>query len=58
MVCFAEAVVANHVCYSVPVSVTHSELCCASGCESRCAMLSHWLGIIVSFAEPVVVNHC
>ena len=36
----------------------YSELCWASGCESRCAMLSHWLWIIVCFAEPVVVNHC
>ena len=32
--------------------------CWASGCESRCAGLSHWLWIIVNLAEPVVVNHC
>ena len=36
----------------------YSELCWASGCESRCAMLSQLLWIIVSFAEPVVVNQC
>jgi hypothetical protein len=44
------------VCYYVPVSVTHGELCWDSGCESQCVILRHWLWIIVSYAESVVVN--
>ena len=43
--------------YVVPVVVSHSELCCASGCESWWLMLRKWLIIMVGNAEPVVVNH-
>ena len=46
MVCLAEAVVVNH-----------GDLCCTSGGESWCAMLSQWLLIMVSYAVPAVVNH-
>jgi hypothetical protein len=43
MVCYAETDVRNHSVNAVPVGVNHGELCYASGCESRCAMLSQWL---------------
>ena len=41
--CYAEACVGNHDVNAVPVSVNHGEICCASGCESLCVMLSQWL---------------
>ena len=31
--------------------------CWASGCESWCVILSQWLWIMVSYDEPVFVNH-
>jgi hypothetical protein len=57
MVCYSETDVGNHSVNAVPVGVNHGELCYASGCKSRCAMLSQWLWIIVNYAQPVVVKH-
>ena len=45
------------MCYDEAVVVNYGVLCCASGCEKWCAMLSLCLGIMVCYAEPVVVNH-
>ena len=45
------------VSYAGTVGVNRGELCCARGYESWCVMLSKWLGIMVGYAEPVVVNH-
>jgi len=45
------------VYYAEPVVVNHGVLCWASGCESRCVILSQWLWIMVWNAEPVVMNH-
>ena len=58
MLCYSEQVVQNHDVNDMPVGVNHVELYWASGCESRCAMLSQWLWIIVNYVEPVVVKHC
>jgi hypothetical protein len=58
MLCYSEQVVQNHEVNDMPVGVNHGELCWASGCESRCAILSQWLWIIVNYVEPVVVKHC
>ena len=56
--------------YTEPLGLKHFEVDWASGWESLCAMLSQWLciivcyadlsfmGIMVCYAEPVVVNHC
>ena len=60
MVSYAEALFGNYGVNDVPVGVIHGELCWQSGCESCCvilydswwAMLSHWLWINVSYAEP------
>ena len=41
--------------YAELVSVSHGVYCCASGCESWCAMLSKWLLVMVCYAEPVGV---
>jgi hypothetical protein len=41
------------VCNGEQVVVRHG----ANGCESWCARLSQWLGIMVGYAEPVVANH-
>ena len=45
------------VCYDVPVGGIRGELYLASGCESRCFMVSQWFWIVVYYAEPVFVNH-
>jgi hypothetical protein len=37
--------------------VNHGVLWWASGWESWCVMLSHWLWIMVCYSEPVFVNH-
>ena len=69
MLCYTEPADGNHDVNAVPVGVNHGGLCWASGCESRvlcwanCCetmwmILRYWLWIIVSYAEPVVVNHC
>ena len=44
-------------CYTEQVVFNHGELFCASGYESGCAMVCHWLGVVVCYAESVVVNH-
>ena len=57
MVCHAEPLVMTDmrqwlwimVCYAGPVAVNHGVLCCASGCESWCAMLSKWLWIMLYY---------
>jgi hypothetical protein len=60
MVCYSrqEQVAWNHHVHAVPVGVNHGGFSLDSCCESRCAMLSQWLWIIVKYAEPVVVKHC
>ena len=45
------------VCYAGPEDLNRGELCCASGCESWCVMLSQWLLFTVCYAVPVVLNH-
>ena len=45
------------VYYDKPVVVNHGVLCCASGCESCCVILSRVVVNHVYYAEPVVVNH-
>ena len=45
------------MCNVEEVVASHSELCCASGCESLCVMLSQLLSMMVCYAEPVVVSH-
>jgi hypothetical protein len=44
------------LCYAEPVVVNHGVLYWASGSESQCDILSQWLWIMVSCAEPMVVN--
>ena len=44
------------VCYADAVVMYHGVLFWASGCESRCAMLSKGLWIMVSYEVPVVMN--
>jgi hypothetical protein len=44
-------------CHAVVKVVDHGELCLVSGTESWCVILSQWLLIMVSYDEPVVVNH-
>jgi hypothetical protein len=66
MVCYAESVVVNcavlclwvMVSYTEQVAVNHGLLCYASGCESWCVMLSQWLWIMVSYAEPNSCESC
>ena len=43
--------------YAEPVGGSYGVQCCASGCESVCVILSQWLCVMVSYAEPVVVSH-
>jgi hypothetical protein len=50
LLCYTEVVVGNHDVNAVPVGVNNVEWCWASGCESWCVMLSHWLWIIVNYA--------
>ena len=57
MVIDSEAVVVNHMCYADPVVVILGVLCLASCCESWCVILCHWLLIMMSYDEPVVINH-
>jgi hypothetical protein len=45
------------VSYAEPVVVNNGESCCASGCESCCAMFSPWLWIMANNAVPVDMNH-
>ena len=66
---YTETVVVNHgvlylskwlcimVCNVEPFIVNQGELCRASGCESRCVMVTHWLSIMACYTAPVVVNH-
>jgi hypothetical protein len=44
-------------CYTEPVVVNNGVLCRASGCESRCFIMSQWLLIMVCITEQVIVNH-
>jgi hypothetical protein len=37
--------------------VQHKWVSCVNGCEWWCVMLSQWLWIMVSYIEPVTVNH-
>jgi hypothetical protein len=39
-----------------PVVLNHGVLYWASGCDTVCDILIEWLCIMVSYAEPVVVN--
>ena len=43
-------------CYAEPV-VNHSVLYGASGCESRCVILSQWMLVMKCIAEQVILNH-
>ena len=43
--------------YTEPLDVNHGVLYGASGCESWCVILSHWLLVMMCIAEPVAVNH-
>ena len=45
------------MCNTEPVVVNHCVHFRASDCESGCVMLSKWLRVMVSYAEPVGVNH-
>ena len=40
-----------------PVVMNHGMLFWASDCESRCVILSYYLQIMMSYAEPVSVSH-
>ena len=46
------------VYYSEPVIVSHGVFFTASGCESLCAMLCQWVGIMLCYAELVGGYHC
>jgi hypothetical protein len=56
------------LCYTEEVALNHGEICYASACESGCAMVCQWLGIVmcyteqwllfmVCYTEQVVLNH-
>jgi hypothetical protein len=65
MVNFTVPVVVNHgvLCWvsgcelCCAMLVNHGELYWANGCDSWFAMLWHWLWVMVSYAELVVMNH-
>ena len=54
MLCYTQPVIGNTNMHAVPVGVNHGELSWTSGCASLFAMLSQWLWIIVSYADPGV----
>jgi hypothetical protein len=45
------------VCHVEPVAVNHGELCWARGIESWCAIIGQWVGIMLCYAESLVVNY-